>query len=246
MIDPKLIRVEDGHNPRDYALIENRAHLDELKASIKASGVLQPLLVRWDIGTKQVILVDGECRLRACLELIEEGEEIVAVPTMQVKATNEIERLLVALTANTGKPLSKWEIGSSFKRLIGMGWDAARIAQRLGYREAFVNQSLELSDAPEDVKHLLSEQAVTPSLAIQHLRESGTGAGATLREAASKAKAGKKGKKAIAKRQKKETFVRISTDVMKAIRAALEEAEITKDKKCADLAAAALKLIVGK
>jgi hypothetical protein len=33
-MDPRLIRIEKGHNPRDYRLPENRAHLDSLKVSI--------------------------------------------------------------------------------------------------------------------------------------------------------------------------------------------------------------------
>jgi ParB-like chromosome segregation protein Spo0J len=71
-------------------------------------GVLQPLLVRFDPQQQCAILNDGECRLRAVLELIEEGVEIATIPILQVQGGNETERLVIALTANTGKPLSKW------------------------------------------------------------------------------------------------------------------------------------------
>jgi ParB-like chromosome segregation protein Spo0J len=84
MLDPRKIVVEPGLNPRDYKLQENLDHLNELKASIRASGTLQPLWVRFDVKTKAAVLVDGECRLRANLELIADGEEIVAVPCVQV------------------------------------------------------------------------------------------------------------------------------------------------------------------
>ena len=60
MLAPGDIHIEDGHNPRDYALSENHAHLESLKASIKVNGVLQPLLVRFDPITKSAVLVDGE------------------------------------------------------------------------------------------------------------------------------------------------------------------------------------------
>ena len=108
VIDPRLIVIEEGHNPRNFSLPENRAHLDELKASIAEHGVLAPLWVRWEASTKQPVLVDGETRLRATLELIAEGVDIKSVPTIQVSAANEADRLVLALTANTGKPLSQW------------------------------------------------------------------------------------------------------------------------------------------
>jgi ParB family chromosome partitioning protein len=200
MLDPSIIQIEKGHNPRQYKLAENRAHLDELKASIKENGVLQPVLVRYDAATKSAVLVDGECRLRAVLELIKDGVEIEAIPAIQVSGNNEAERLVISLTANTGKPLSKWESGSAFARLINFGWDAAKIASRLGFSERFVNEAMELSDAPEEVKELLSERAVTPSLALDHIRKSGTGATMTLRAEVEKAKSTGK---TIAKRLKR-------------------------------------------
>lgn len=194
MLDPRIIEIEEGHNPRVYTLAENRQHLDELKASIKENGVLQPLLVRFDGAKGKAVLVDGECRLRACLELITEGTPIEAVPTVQVSgASNEAERLVLALTANTGKPLSKWESGTAFTRLIRFGWEPEKIATRLGFTVRFVSEAIELADAPQEVKQMLSEQAVTPSLALQQLRVNSTQAVETLRARANAAKAqGKK------------------------------------------------------
>lgn len=189
ILDPAIIEIERGHNPRNYNLPENRAHLDELKASIKENGVLQPLLVRYEAESQSAVLVDGECRLRAVRELIKEGVEIVGLPAIQVAAGNEAERLCLALTANTGKPLSKWESGIAFNRLIKFGWDAAKISTKLGFSERFVNESMELSDAPEEVKMLLSERSVTPSLALDHIRKSGSGAVITLRAKVEEAKA---------------------------------------------------------
>ncbi len=200
MMDPKIILIEKDFNPREYSLSENREHLDELKASIKVRGVLQPLLVRFDVQKQAAILVDGECRLRAVLELIAEGTEIESVPTLQVSGGNEVERLVMALTANTGKPLSKWEAGTAFKRLANFGWESYEIAAELGYSERFVKEAIELTDAPEEVKHILSEGAVTPSLVRYHMRKSGGNLTLTIREEVAKAKA--RGKK-TAKRTKK-------------------------------------------
>lgn len=181
MIDPRLIQIEDGHNPRNYNLPDNRAHLDELKGSIREQGVLNPLMLRYDAGKKAGIVVDGECRLRAVLELIAEGTQIDAVPCIQVPGGNEAERLVIALTANTGKPLSKWECGIAFQKLERFGWTADKIAKKMGYTERFVKEAVELSDAPEEVKAMLSSRAVTPSLALDHIRRNGSKAVETLK-----------------------------------------------------------------
>jgi ParB-like chromosome segregation protein Spo0J len=194
MIDPRIIVIEDGHNPRNYDLPENRAHLDELKQSIRVNGTLVPLLVRYDAGSKSAILVDGECRLRANLELIAEGAEIAAVPTIQVSGGNEAERLLTSITANTGKPLSKWELGTAFERLYKFGWSEDQIAAKTGYRLSFIAEARELADAPMEIKQLLSARAVTPSLALDELRANGAAAVQTLQAIASERKrSGKKG-----------------------------------------------------
>jgi ParB/RepB/Spo0J family partition protein len=187
MIDPRIIIVDDKFNPRDYTLPENHAHLDELKRSIRENGVLIPLLVRYDAERKAAVCVDGECRLRATLELIAEGVEIATVPTIQVPGGNEQDRLLTAITANTGKPLSKWELGTAFQRLYNFGWSEEQIATKTGYGERFIREAMELSDAPDEIKQMLSSQAVTPSLALAELRANGAAAVNTLRAAAKSA-----------------------------------------------------------
>jgi ParB/RepB/Spo0J family partition protein len=191
------IVTEDNFNPRNYRLPENREHLDELKRSIRELGVQVPLLVRFDSETRSAVLVDGECRLRACRELAKEGTEIKGVPVIQVPGNNEADRLLISLTSNTGKPLSKWEIGGAFRRLIAFAWTPKQIADKTGYKERFITEAMELTDAPDDVKHLLSEAAVTPSLALSVIRKSGGKATLILREKVEKAKAA--GKKTAAR-----------------------------------------------
>jgi ParB/RepB/Spo0J family partition protein len=201
-MDPRLIRIEKGHNPRDYRLPENRAHLDSLKISIGAVGVRQPLLCRLDGG--QCVLVDGESRLTAVLELIKEGAEILTVPVMQVNANNEADRIAIAVGANTGKPLSGWELGGAFARLQAFGWDDEKIAAQFGITTQKVAQCVELADMPQDVKQLLSERAITPALAITTVRRKGSKAASEeLKDKADKHKAA--GKKGPAKSEKAES-----------------------------------------
>ena len=179
MIDPRIILIDDGENPRNYDLPENHAHLDELKRSIREMGVLIPLLVRYDAARKAAVVVDGECRLRAVLELITEGEDIDTVPTIQVPGGNESDRLLTR--------------------------SEEKIATKTGMTERFIREAMELADAPDEVKALLSSQAVTPSLALAELRANGAAAVETLKAAAVAAQStGKKGPAKRAKKAKKQ------------------------------------------
>lgn len=193
-VDPQIIVIEKNHNGRDYRLAENRAHLDSLKISIKEIGVLSPLMCRME--GEQCILIDGECRLRATLEVIKEGTPIETVPVTMQKENDPAMRQIMMIAANNGKALSDWEVGASFKKLIRFGWSEEKIAAHLGYAEAYVKKALELSEAPDEIKQQLSEQAISPQLAIQVMRTHGGGAKAVekLREAVAAKKAtGKKG-----------------------------------------------------
>jgi ParB-like chromosome segregation protein Spo0J len=205
-MDPRLIRIEKGHNPRDYKLLENRAHLDSLKVSIATAGVRQPLLCRLEGG--QCILVDGESRLTAVLELINEGAEILTIPVMQVTANTAADRIAIAVGANTGKPLSEWELGGAFKRLSGFGWDNEQIAAQFGITSQKVAKCIEMADMPQDVKQLLSERAITPALAISTIKKARTQKGSTVESATQElkdevAKRKAKGMKGPAKAAKK-------------------------------------------
>jgi len=199
ILDPKTISIEDGHNPRSYNLAENQQHLNDLKASIRENGVRVPILVRYDPQLKKAVLVDGECRLRATLELIAEGVEIAGIPAIQSDGSNPAERLLTAIVCNTGKPLSKWESGAAFIRLRRFGWDDIAIAKRTGNSLRFVTEAIELSDAPDEVKKMMSEKTVTPALALSEVRKNGAGAVEKLKAKAEAAQ--KKGDKTAKREQ---------------------------------------------
>jgi ParB/RepB/Spo0J family partition protein len=186
MIDPRNIIIDDGMNPRDYTLPENRAHLDALKESIKENGTLIPLTVRFDAKRKAAVLVDGECRLRANLELIADGVEIKAVPTIGADVTSEKDILLRAVISNQGKPLSDLELGGAFKRMYNFGWSEQDIAKKTGKSATYVKRCIELTNAPEEVKEMVANGEITPALAISEVRENGIGAIDLLRAAIEK------------------------------------------------------------
>lgn len=185
--NPLNIEVEPGHNARIFDTPQMRERLDELKASIALVGVMQPLRVRYDGG--RCVLVDGESRLRACLELITEGIEILSVPVMQVKGGNEMQRILDSLISNTGRPLSQVESGTAFQRLVNLGCAPEDIAAKVGQSLRYVNDALQLFDAPQEVKRMVADKVVTVGRAVAEVKLRGTAATETLKVAVEKQKA---------------------------------------------------------
>lgn len=89
---------------------------EKLKQSIKALGILQPLLIEERDG-KDYILA-GHSRRKCCLELIEEGLDrfkripCVYKPKIELSAeteTGEIVRKIVIIQSNTYREKSDWE-----------------------------------------------------------------------------------------------------------------------------------------
>ena len=68
-LDPRIIQVRPGWNYRDTTTPVSEAHIQWLMESIKEVGVQEPIRVEYVDG--KVYLVNGECRLKACLRLYE-------------------------------------------------------------------------------------------------------------------------------------------------------------------------------
>jgi hypothetical protein len=195
-ISPFDIIVEEGLNPRDFSTPESIEHIATLKAQIIADkGVQQPLWVRFDATRKKAVLIDGECRLRAVLELIAEGHDIVGIPVIQ-KSGKVVEtladRIAMALSANEHLFLSQIEVGGTYLKLQGFGWSVAKIAARVGKKERFVEEAITLADSPDPVQALLNSGGVSKGLVLQVVKASagdGEKAVAVLEDAAAQAKA---------------------------------------------------------
>lgn len=186
-LDPRKIKVEKGHNVRNFDLQENQDHVNALASSIAAVGVQNPLVVRFQKG--EVFLVDGECRLRATMQAIKDGAEIKTVPVIQEPAhTSETDRIVELLTRNTGKQLNILERGEIFKRLKDFGWSDADIAKKTGITQAHVSNIMTLHEAPQQIKAAVEKQIIAPSMAIQLIRDHGDSAAKVLKEVVAEAK----------------------------------------------------------
>lgn len=130
--------------------------LDELAASIKQYGILQPLVVTPLSGGGYQI-VAGERRWRAA-----QKAGLKQVPAI-VRTSKELEQLEIALIENVQRvDLSPLEQAQSIVRLKEQfNMDFGTIASRLGKAASSVNNTARLLQLPETARQALAEQKIT-------------------------------------------------------------------------------------
>ena len=138
-------------NPRQPRESFDEDALEELAASIKELGVLQPLLVREKAGGYE--LIAGERRLRAARRA---GLSDVPVMVVEADDRGSLERALVENIHRSD--LNPIEEAAAYRQLIddgGLTQDA--LADRLGRNRVTVTNSLRLLSLPTSVQALLVE-----------------------------------------------------------------------------------------
>ncbi len=129
--------------------------LEALAASIKAHGVLQPVLVRpKDNGYE---LVAGERRWRAA-----QRAGLTEIPAV-IRPCSDDEVLALALIENLQrKDLNPLEEAQAYRTLIDrFGLTQEQIAQQVGKSRAAIANTLRLLSLPEPIKQALWEGAIT-------------------------------------------------------------------------------------
>ncbi len=166
--DPRWIKIEPDWNARDLSSPAALAHIAGLEESILADGVREAIKVKYDRATGVRTLVAGHCRLTACLNLIAKGHD-VKIPCEQVKG-DEIELMIENLTSNAGLPLTQWEAGVEYRKLLRWGCTPADVARRVCKPLRYVTEAIALSTAPLEAKAMLSDGTATPG-AVLHAVE---------------------------------------------------------------------------
>jgi len=139
-------------NPRQPRSGMAEVELDELAASIKEHGVLQPLVVTAGMLPGEFILIAGERRLEAARRA---GLEKVPVV---VRAASEQERLLLALIENVQRAdLSPLETAEAYRQLNDeFGLSHEEIARSVSKSRVAVTNTLRLLRLPEVVRRALA------------------------------------------------------------------------------------------
>lgn len=128
-----------------------RAGIEELAASIREVGVLQPLVVRSTPGGFE--LIAGERRLRAAKEA---GLERVPV---LIRQAGDNESMELALVENLQREnLSPLDTAAAYQALMeGFGLTKDQLARRLGKSRAAVTNTLRLAQLPEPIREMLGQ-----------------------------------------------------------------------------------------
>ena len=140
----KTEKIKDNsYQPRSRY---NKESIDELAASIKEKGILQPILVREVSGAFEVIA--GERRLRAARSIF-----LNDVPVI-VKNVTDQEALVLALVENIQREeLNPIEEAKAYQRLIGeFRFYHEDVAKAVGKERVTITNMLRLLKLPEEIQ----------------------------------------------------------------------------------------------
>lgn len=134
------------HQPRSTF---NEQGLEELAASIKEKGVIQPLIVTYNAEAKQYELVAGERRLRAS-----RIAGLDHVPVVVIDVENEDSLLELALIENIQRTdLNPIEEAEAYKKLIEkFGYTQEETARRVGKQRSTITNMLRLLKLPDFIQ----------------------------------------------------------------------------------------------
>src|SRR5438132_8723506 len=135
--------VPNPNQPRKSFEISS---LDELTASVRASGVIQPIIVRRSGAGYQ--LIAGERRWRAARQA---GLE--RIPAI-VREASDAESLELALVENLlREDLNPIDEAEAYEKLLGQfGWTQEELAGRIGRDRSSIANSLRLLRLPEEIQ----------------------------------------------------------------------------------------------
>jgi len=152
-------------NPPQPRLAFDQATLDELSASIKEHGVLQPILVR-PLADNEFQLIAGERRWRAS-----KAAGLDTIPAL-VEDIDDDTALEIAIIENLQREdLSPLDEAAMFDRMVHEhGYSVRRLAQKLGKDKGYLENRLRLADAPPEIRELVSLRKDTLSAAYELMR----------------------------------------------------------------------------
>lgn len=142
-------------NPLQPRSVFDAARLGELSQSIRANGIIQPLIVR-KIG-EQFHLIAGERRWRAA-----KLAGLTEVPVV-VQELSDSRVLEVALIENIQREdLNPIEVAIAFEKLaVELGLSHEEIGQRTGKDRSTITNMLRLLRLPGDIQIMLAEKRLS-------------------------------------------------------------------------------------
>ena len=152
--------VQIGANPDQPRKTFKEAELQDLAASIKEKGVLQPILLRAVKNRPyNYEIVAGERRFRA--SKMAGLNEIPAV----VKSLDDNNAMEISLIENVQREnLDPIEEATAYKNLMDKcGYDMADVSRLIGKSDSYIRNSVRILDLPESVREMVSNGAISAS-----------------------------------------------------------------------------------
>ena len=152
-------------NPEQPRLAFNQETLDELAASIREHGVLQPILVR-PTGQNTYQLIAGERRWRASKQA---GLETIPALIEEIDDDTALE---ISIIENLQREdISPLDEAAMYDRMVTEhGYSIRKLADKLGKDKGYVENRLRLADAPDEVRELVSLRKDTLSHAYELMK----------------------------------------------------------------------------
>lgn len=151
-----------GANPDQPRKTFTDAELQELAASIKEKGVLQPILLRAVSGRAHMYeIVAGERRYRAS-----KLAGLTEIPAL-VKTLNDENAMEIALIENVQREnLNPMEEAAAYQNLMEKcGYDLADVVRLIGKSESYIRNMMRLTNLADSVKAMVERGELSASAA---------------------------------------------------------------------------------
>ncbi|OGL68106.1 hypothetical protein A3B21_02395 [Candidatus Uhrbacteria bacterium RIFCSPLOWO2_01_FULL_47_24] len=145
-------------NPRQPRTIFNEEKLQELKASIKEYGILEPLIVT-EKNDGRFELIAGERRLRAVKML-----KLKTVPVV-VRHADDLEKLELSLIENIQRQdLNPIEEAEAYRELVEtFGLTQEEAAKKAGKSRESISNALRLLELPTEMQTSVASGKISPA-----------------------------------------------------------------------------------
>ena len=152
-------------NPENPRLLFEESALEELAASIREHGVLQPILVR-PAGRDLYQLVAGERRWRAARRA-----GLLTIPALVEELDDDAAMEIAVIENLQREDLSPLEEATMYEKMVTQhGYSIRKLAQKLGKDKGYLENRLRLADAPEEIRALVSVRKDTISHAYELMK----------------------------------------------------------------------------
>lgn len=169
MIDPRIIQIEPGFNPRGmftenyWEQPDTLAHIEQFVKAYRNGDFVPPIAVKVINGVPYVR--DGEHRLRALRKLIAEGVPFQRVEVVEASG-DELAQAKTNFNANNGRQWSAVERAVHYGRFKSYGMTVEEIAHEVGKTVQHVYQLLTILEMPLELKRRIQEGSISASAAI--------------------------------------------------------------------------------